>query len=112
MFRTKSSNYTEDSNTQSQIQRKSHGKHTHKHTRENLYRRNAVDVDVDDSLTPPPLQTTSHFKGADELRLETRRIRRGCDAVDGVDGVDTVDDDDDYVDAVSNIGQRESNYHR
>lgn len=65
------------------------------------------------ALPPPPLQTTSRFKGTDELRLETRRIRRGCDAVDGVDGVDTVDDDDDdYVDAVSNIGQRESNYHR
>ena len=27
---------------------------THKHTRENLYRRNAVDVDVDDILTPSP----------------------------------------------------------
>ena len=28
--------------------------HPHTNTRENLYRRNAVDVDVDDSLTPSP----------------------------------------------------------
>ena len=59
---------------------------------------------------PPPLQTTSHFKGANELRLDSRR---GSDYVGAVDAVDDNDnDDDDAVDAVDDKERNESYYHR
>ena len=59
---------------------------------------------------PPPPQTTSHFKGTYELRLDSRR---GSDSVGTVDAVDDDDVDDvDAVDAVDDKGLNESNYYR